>query len=280
MHPPSNAKRDHSFHLYRSPIGGTSSKLSFWDPVIKKNERKNATWQGKLLSLGGRITLIKSAVSSLPLCYMSLFHIPKGVIAKINQLQRNFLRSEIDGKKSMALMVWGRIKLSNLLGGLSVGNLLLWNLALLLSGCGSISKILFLFGIRLCGRNMGILNLSLSPNSPNLIMGPPGNQSLTPSFATRLLEIGRVLRFVCKWMIGVKISFGRIFELGTFLSMYYSQDFSQLPKPLRLMFLHLACGMAMTGYGSFHGLEIWGLDMLRIWQILLDWSAWKSFNKS
>lgn len=125
VHPPSNAKRDHSFHLYRSPIGGTSSKLSFWDPVIKKNERKNATWQGKLLSLGGRITLIKSAVSSLPLCYMSLFHIPKGVIAKINQLQRNFLRSEIDGKKSMALMVWGRIKLSNLLGGLSVGNLLL-----------------------------------------------------------------------------------------------------------------------------------------------------------
>lgn len=62
------------------PIGGSTSQLSTWDPIIQKVEKKLASWRGKVLSLGGRLTLLKSSLASLPLYYMSLFPVPQGII--------------------------------------------------------------------------------------------------------------------------------------------------------------------------------------------------------
>lgn len=73
------------------PIGGNSSRINAWSPIIEKMSKRLATWKGRLLSIGGRITLIKSSLTSLPLYYMSLFHMPKGVVNEINKIIRAFL---------------------------------------------------------------------------------------------------------------------------------------------------------------------------------------------
>jgi hypothetical protein len=64
---------------------------SIWDPILEKMERKFSGWQRMYLSKGGRITLIKSTLSSLPTYFMSLFPIPVSVALRIDKIKRDFL---------------------------------------------------------------------------------------------------------------------------------------------------------------------------------------------
>lgn len=73
------------------PIGGNPTRIQAWNPVIEKLTKKLTTWKSKMLLIGGRITLIKSSLSSLPLYFMSIFPIPKGVVETINKVIRQFL---------------------------------------------------------------------------------------------------------------------------------------------------------------------------------------------
>lgn len=61
------------------PVGGNPRLEKFWSPVIKKIERRLVGWNKIYLSLGGRVTLIKSVLVDLPTYFLSLFEIPKGV---------------------------------------------------------------------------------------------------------------------------------------------------------------------------------------------------------
>lgn len=94
-------------------------------------EKKLASWKGSMLSIGGRTTLIKAYLSSLPLYYMSLFPIPKGVLEKITKIQRQFMWCGSTEKRGMPLVPWRMLEFQKTLGGLSMGNLLHRNLALL-----------------------------------------------------------------------------------------------------------------------------------------------------
>ena len=110
------------------PMGGSSSKLATWDPIIKRIEDKMATFD----VMAGRLTLIKASISSLPMYYMSLFPVPKGIIEKINKLQRLFLWSGgSSAKPYLSLASWSLLELPKKLGGLGCGNILHRNLSLL-----------------------------------------------------------------------------------------------------------------------------------------------------
>jgi len=43
-------------------------------------EKRLSSWKGKHLSIGGRLTMITSVLSSLPMYMMSFFPIPRGVL--------------------------------------------------------------------------------------------------------------------------------------------------------------------------------------------------------
>jgi hypothetical protein len=47
--------------------------------VEDRFEKKLANWIGKMLSYGGRLVLINSVLTSLPMFMLSFFEIPKGV---------------------------------------------------------------------------------------------------------------------------------------------------------------------------------------------------------
>jgi hypothetical protein len=55
---------------------------SDWKTIEIKFEKKLSNWKGKLMSVGGRLVLINSVLTSLVLFMLSFFEVPKGVLEK------------------------------------------------------------------------------------------------------------------------------------------------------------------------------------------------------
>lgn len=85
------------------PLGAKFKEKTIWNSIIKKMERRLAGWKQLYLSMGGRITLIKSTLSNLPIYYMSLFPIPCDVARRIEQMQWNFLWRGMGDKSKLYL---------------------------------------------------------------------------------------------------------------------------------------------------------------------------------
>jgi hypothetical protein len=64
------------------PLHWHKLKNKDWDFLISKIENKLENWKEKLLSIGGRLTLIKSVLSAMPLYWMSIFRLPVQVRKK------------------------------------------------------------------------------------------------------------------------------------------------------------------------------------------------------
>ena len=61
------------------PLGARRNSTYVWDGVEERFRKKLAIWKMQYISKGGRLTLIKSILSNLPIYIMSLFRLPKGV---------------------------------------------------------------------------------------------------------------------------------------------------------------------------------------------------------
>ena len=72
------------------PIGGDSRKLSFWKPVVDRIVSRLSSWNHKFLSFGGRLVLLKSVLSSLPVYFLSFFKAPAGIISSIESIFKIF----------------------------------------------------------------------------------------------------------------------------------------------------------------------------------------------
>ncbi|GJV16770.1 hypothetical protein Tco_1362093 [Tanacetum coccineum] len=62
------------------PVGASMSRYVHWQPIIDRFSEKLSSWKAKNVSYGGRLTLVKSVLGSLPLYYFSLFRAPLKVI--------------------------------------------------------------------------------------------------------------------------------------------------------------------------------------------------------
>lgn len=58
------------------PISGCRPRRQDWEILISKVRNRLATWKSKLLSLGGRLTLVNSVLSAIPTYWMSIFKLP------------------------------------------------------------------------------------------------------------------------------------------------------------------------------------------------------------
>ena len=105
------------------------------------------------LSKGGKVTLIKSTISSLPTYFLSLLPLPAKVANRMEKLQRDFLWSGINGEPKLHLVSWAQVCKSLQVGGLGIRRLRSFNSALLgkllvslwrhiMSGWMSFSKLL------------------------------------------------------------------------------------------------------------------------------------------
>ena len=56
---------------------------SEWNQVEERFKKRLSCWKSKLLSVGGRLVLINSMLSSIPLFMFSMFELPKGVLERL-----------------------------------------------------------------------------------------------------------------------------------------------------------------------------------------------------
>ena len=73
------------------PIGAPHRALGVWDSIKDSFRRRLTTWKRQDISKGGRITLIRSTLSSLPIYFLSMFRMPKIACSRLEKIQRDFL---------------------------------------------------------------------------------------------------------------------------------------------------------------------------------------------
>ena len=112
-------------------VGGNPRKKQLWDPVVKKVEAKLSSWRGRFLSMAGRICLLKSAFTAIPLFYLSIFKAPVAVCNKISSIQRKFLWAWGKHNKSIPWVSWDNVCKPLEDGGLGVKEVKNFNVALL-----------------------------------------------------------------------------------------------------------------------------------------------------
>lgn len=79
------------FKFLGIPVGANPRGVSTWQPIIDSIKIRLNSWKSRQLSIGGRVTLINSVLSSLPLYLFPFYKAPKKVIGEIVKLQRRFL---------------------------------------------------------------------------------------------------------------------------------------------------------------------------------------------
>ena len=113
------------------PLGTLYKSPSIWNLILERMEKKLSGWKRLYLSKGGRLTLLKSTLSSLPTYYLSLFTIPKAVATRLERIQRNFLWGSSIECFKYPLVAWEKVCLPREMGGLGIRKLVPFNQALL-----------------------------------------------------------------------------------------------------------------------------------------------------
>ncbi|RVW40785.1 LINE-1 retrotransposable element ORF2 protein [Vitis vinifera] len=113
------------------PLGAKHKAMAMWDGVEARMRRRLALWKRQYLSKGGRITLIKSTLASMPIYQLSLFRMPKLVVKRLEKLQRDFLWGGGSMERKIHLINWAVVCTQKKSGGLGIRKIDLLNKALL-----------------------------------------------------------------------------------------------------------------------------------------------------
>ena len=73
------------------PLGAPHRAVGVWDSVEERFKKRLTSWKRQYISKGGRLTLIRSTLSSLPIYFLSLFRMTKLVTSRLKKIQRDLL---------------------------------------------------------------------------------------------------------------------------------------------------------------------------------------------
>ncbi|GJR30955.1 RNA-directed DNA polymerase, eukaryota [Tanacetum coccineum] len=105
---------------------------TFYENTIQKLHSRLSKWKVKTLSVGGRLTLLKSVLGSSPLYNMSIYKVPKGVLHDMESIRSKFFNGADLSERKITWVAWDRVLASKKNGGLGVSSFHALNRALLL----------------------------------------------------------------------------------------------------------------------------------------------------
>nr|GEX07109.1 putative RNA-directed DNA polymerase, eukaryota, reverse transcriptase zinc-binding domain protein [Tanacetum cinerariifolium] len=97
------------FKCLGTVVGGNMSSIKLWDDTINKLKTRLSNWKLKTLSIGGRLTLLKSVLESTPIYNMSLYKVPKSVLNSMESVRRNFFNGNREGERKIAWIKWTKV---------------------------------------------------------------------------------------------------------------------------------------------------------------------------
>ncbi|GJX03841.1 RNA-directed DNA polymerase, eukaryota, reverse transcriptase zinc-binding domain protein, partial [Tanacetum coccineum] len=97
------------FSYLGSKVGCLMSRIQSWSEIVNNILTRLSKWKLKTLSIGGRLTLLKSVLGSLPIYHMSLFKVPTKVLLNMESIRCHFFNGiEHNGKKPIWVK-WNKV---------------------------------------------------------------------------------------------------------------------------------------------------------------------------
>ena len=112
-------------------VGANMNRITNWRPVMEVFESRLSKWKADSLSIGGRVTFIKSVLESLSAYYFSLYKAPCKVIKELETLTSRFLWGGSKEVQKIHWVSWDRVCTPKKCGGLELSKLKFINVALL-----------------------------------------------------------------------------------------------------------------------------------------------------
>ena len=113
------------------PVGTTRPKIVDLLPLVDCMEGR-LTASSWFLPQGSRLQLVNSVISSLPIFFLCILSLPKGILKQLERIQRQCLWRQYGQEKGHSLAAWPLVCRPKKKGGLGILNLGLQNDALLL----------------------------------------------------------------------------------------------------------------------------------------------------
>nr|GEY62091.1 putative RNA-directed DNA polymerase, eukaryota, reverse transcriptase zinc-binding domain protein [Tanacetum cinerariifolium] len=120
-----------SFLYLGSYVGGEMHQLQFWDDIVDHVRRRLSKWKMKMLSIGGRLTLVKSVLGSMPIFHMSMFKVPTGTLRTLESIRGKFFNGHEISIKKASWVQWNKVLAPKVNGGLGVSSLYALNRGLM-----------------------------------------------------------------------------------------------------------------------------------------------------
>ncbi|GKE33037.1 RNA-directed DNA polymerase, eukaryota, reverse transcriptase zinc-binding domain protein [Tanacetum coccineum] len=87
-------------------IGSNMKSIASWKMLIDRFRSRLSTWKANLLSIRGRLTLIKSMLGSLDIYYLLIFKVSESVLNDLERIRSNFFWGGNQDGKKMAWVKW------------------------------------------------------------------------------------------------------------------------------------------------------------------------------
>ncbi|MCH79913.1 ribonuclease H protein, partial [Trifolium medium] len=113
------------------PVGANPRRLVTWQPLLNTLQNKLSVWGNRYVSLGGRLILLNSVLSAIPIFFLSYMKMPVIVWKEVVKIQRKFLWGGVSDRKRISWVKWETICLPKREGGLGVRDLRIVNTSLL-----------------------------------------------------------------------------------------------------------------------------------------------------
>ncbi|GKE33636.1 hypothetical protein Tco_1452958 [Tanacetum coccineum] len=78
------------FNYLCLPIGANMNKVSRWNTLVDRFRAKVSSWKANMLSIDGRLTLLKMVLGSVGTYYMSIFKVPATINKLLESLRATF----------------------------------------------------------------------------------------------------------------------------------------------------------------------------------------------
>nr|GEY43105.1 RNA-directed DNA polymerase, eukaryota, reverse transcriptase zinc-binding domain protein [Tanacetum cinerariifolium] len=120
------------FTYLGTKVGDIMSRKHAWKEVVEKVLFRLSRWKMKILSIGGRFTILKSVLGSMPIFHMSIFKVPSSILKTLESIHSLFFNGMDPKSKNASWVKWNNVLTPKDKGGLGVLSLYALNRGLTL----------------------------------------------------------------------------------------------------------------------------------------------------